>query len=93
MPQGSDLGPILYLIYPSDIPQSEQNTIATFADDTVLLAVDKDYEEVANKLQTSIYQISIWVKRWRIKLKKTKSIQINFTNEREQQIPININNV
>jgi hypothetical protein len=92
VPQGSVLGPTLYLIYTSDIPQLEHDTIATFADDTAVLAIGKDHEEAANKLQTSINQISNWTKRWRIKMNESKSVHINFTNKSGQQIPIIINN-
>jgi len=43
VPQGSILGPILYFPYTIDIPipDSGVTTIATFADDTALLAVGK----------------------------------------------------
>ena len=51
VPQGSVLGPVLYLLYTSDIPPLETNTIATFADDTAILAVGKTDEEAANNLQ------------------------------------------
>lgn len=90
VPQGSVLGPVLYLLYTSDIPQLENDTIATFADDTAILAVGESHEEAANKLQTSINQINIWTKNWRITLNKNKSIHVNFTNKREQYVPIRI---
>ena len=39
VPQRSVLGPIVYLLYTSDLPQPEEATVATFADDTAIMAV------------------------------------------------------
>lgn len=74
--QGSVLGPVLYLLYTSDIPDLDHETIATFADDTAVITVGSDHEEAAEKLQTSINKINIWTKTWRIKLNENKSVHI-----------------
>ena len=51
VPQRSVLGPTLYLLYTNDIPYDENATIATFADDTALLAVDENVHEATFKVQ------------------------------------------
>jgi hypothetical protein len=35
----SVLGPILYLLYTSDLPTLEQNVVATFADDIAIMVI------------------------------------------------------
>ena len=51
VPQGSVLESVLYLIYTSDLPQPAGNTVATFADDTAIMAVGTDVEDATDKLQ------------------------------------------
>ena len=92
VPQGSVLGPVLYLLYTCDIPKLENDTIATFADDTAILAVGNNTTISTQKLQSAVNQINDWTNRWRIKLNETKSIHVNFTNKKIEHIPVNINN-
>jgi predicted GIY-YIG superfamily endonuclease len=89
--QGSVLGPVLYLLYTSDLPKLENSIVATFADDTAILAVGSDNEESTGKLQTAINRIQKWTKKWHIKLNESKSVHINFTNRLFERIPVTIN--
>ena len=52
------MGPVLYLF--CDIPTLENNTIAAFADDTAILAVEKTSEEATEKLQIAVNKIHDW---------------------------------
>lgn len=91
VPQGSVLGPILYLLYTCDIPELENNTIATFADDTAIMATGVTQEEAVEKVQTAVNTIFDWTKKWRVKLNETKSVHIDFTNKKPNYHPVYIN--
>jgi hypothetical protein len=85
------LGPVLYLIYTSDITQPAGTTVATFADDTAIMAVGADVEEATEKLQKAADTINNWTKQWHIKFNEGKSMHVNFTNKSCHYLPINMN--
>lgn len=80
MPQGSVLRPTLYLLYTVDIPKLPDIKIATFPDDTAILATGINARFATAKLQHAINRVNDWTKQWHIKLNESKSQHINFTN-------------
>lgn len=92
VPQGSVLGPVLYLLYTCDIPDIQNITIATFADDTAIMSTGKSHKEAVEKVQRGINHFYDWTVKWRIKLNETKSIHIDFTNKNTEYHPVYINN-
>jgi len=81
----------VYFLYTSDLPTFEQNVVATFADDTAIMAIGDNNTESTEKLQAAITKVQSWTRKWRIKLNETKSVHIDFTNKRIEHKPIHIN--
>lgn len=82
VPQGSVLGPLLFLIYINDIACSLKSPIRLFADDCVV------YREISNPddtiiLQSDLIRLEEWCSRWQmeINVEKTKHIMFSPTPE------------
>lgn len=84
----------MYLIYTSDLPVIDNIKVATFADDTALMASGRSIEESSSKLQEANNTITNWCKRWKIKLNEAKSVHVNFTLKKIENPPnVTLNNI
>ena len=57
VPQGSILGPVLFLIYINDLPNGLKSNVKLFAEDTSLFSVVKNKEESASDLTNDLDMI------------------------------------
>ena len=68
VPQGSSLGPLLFLVYIGDLPSELKSNATLFADDTTCLAIVEDKNESANILSDHLQLISKWALNWKMLL-------------------------
>ena len=61
VPQGGLLAPLLYLIYSNDMSISVQNKLLLYADDSVLLAYDKNPHNVSKLLSSDLESCNSWL--------------------------------
>ena len=79
VPQGSVLGPLLFLVYINDITEGLESIPLLFADDTALLEIVDSPEESACVLNNDVEKISIWSHRWLVTMNPSKCETIVFS--------------
>ena len=71
IPQGSVLGPLLFLIYINDLPDGITSTIYMYADDTKLYREIKSPDD-HQILQNDLSKLCTWSKKWLLKFHPKK---------------------
>ena len=66
VPQGSMLGPLLFLIYINDLPDGLNSVAKLFVDDTSLFSIVQDPNESAKSLNVDYSVISQWAYQWKM---------------------------
>ena len=84
VPQGSVLGPILFLIYINDIVDSVKSDIFLFADDTPILEVVNNPLSTAEQINADLRIIEQWARTWLVTFNPSKTETITFSAKQNQ---------
>lgn len=83
IPQGSVLGPILFVCYINDMPEEVSSHIYMYADDTKLFRCISNKDDYA-ALQTDLDTVKMWSDKWQLRFNITKCKIMQIKSTRKQ---------
>ena len=97
VPQGSVLGPLLFLVYINDLEEGIISSVKFFADDTSIFSIVRDPSKSADDLNHDLSLISKWAHQWKMSFNPDQTKQaeeIIFSQKRKNVFhpPLYFNN-
>ncbi|KAL9953973.1 hypothetical protein ACROYT_G041458 [Oculina patagonica] len=71
VPQGTVLGPLLFLLYVNDLPDNLKSSIRLFADDALLYGIVSSVEN-GDQLQEDLRKLEVWQSKWQMSFNPAK---------------------
>ena len=87
VPQGSILGPLLFLLFVNDLPDVVQETsINLFADDTAIYSADSDPTVLGERVEKDLGRVALWIHSngLRLNVAKTQLMVLSRRGRREE---------
>ena len=96
VPQGSVLGPVLFLVYINDLEEGIKSSIKFFADDTSLYSIVNNPEVSAGELNHDLNLIGQWAYQWKMSFnpdptKQAEEILFSNKHKSPNHPPIHFN--
>ena len=83
IPQGSVLGPILFVLYINDLPSIVHSDIRLFADDTKLFT-RSDVPGATDTLQNDLNNLQIWSEKWLLRFHPEKCHTLKLGHKKSE---------
>ena len=83
VPQGTVLGPIMFLAFINDLPDAVSSKVRLFADDCVMYRTVKDDND-CNTLQEDLNKLAEWEKKWLMSFNPSKCSTISITRKKKR---------
>ena len=85
VPQGSILGPFLFLVYINDLPTCTDSKMILYADDAVLICQDKSIHALKTKTGKELKNVKSWVASNKLSLNFDKTHCMLYSNKNKPQ--------
>ena len=82
VPQGTVLGPLVFLVYINDMPLTVESSLPLFADDSLLYRIIKKLAD-SHILQTDLNNLVQWEHDWSTEFHPDKCKYLRITNKRK----------
>ena len=86
VPQGTVLGPLLFLLYINDLPDQVTSSTRLFADDSLVYRVIRKPQD-AEILQSDLDALQRWEKQWSMEFNATKCHTLRFSRKTKPLTP------
>ncbi|GBO18286.1 putative RNA-directed DNA polymerase from transposon BS [Araneus ventricosus] len=84
IPQGGKIFQVFYSLYVNDIPKTHKTLLGIYADDTAILAKNKNHKYTAAALNQHLAKMDDWFLKWKIALNANKTEAVYFAKFRRK---------